>query len=115
MGLTGHRSDERRLDERSLIPYKCDRSLVWDATCVFTLCLSHVKYRNKKTKAAAENVAVHSKLIYATNTQKVLPIIIYFHLQLRQRVRGLRTLWCLLASLVKSFGRRQATLYIENI
>ncbi|KAM3958718.1 uncharacterized protein ACR2FA_007238 [Aphomia sociella] len=48
------RSDGKRPDGMSLVPWKMGRVLVWDATCVDTLAASHVQGTSRRAGSAAE-------------------------------------------------------------
>ncbi|XP_045777024.1 uncharacterized protein LOC123875316 [Maniola jurtina] len=47
------RSDGKRPDGMTLVPWKQGRSLVWDATCVDTLALSHIQVTSVAAGTAA--------------------------------------------------------------
>ncbi|XP_069360016.1 uncharacterized protein [Maniola hyperantus] len=47
------RSDGKRPDGMTLVPWKMGRSLVWDATCVDTLAASHIQATSSMAGAAA--------------------------------------------------------------
>ncbi|CAH2268951.1 jg6978 [Pararge aegeria aegeria] len=47
------RSDGKRPDGMTLIPWRLGRSLVWDATCVDTLAASHIQATSSMVGAAA--------------------------------------------------------------
>ena len=48
-----YRSDGKRPDGASLVPWRCGRVLVWDATCVDTLAPSHRTLASRECRAAA--------------------------------------------------------------
>ncbi|CAH2267888.1 jg21941 [Pararge aegeria aegeria] len=50
------RSDGKRPDGMTLIPWRLGRSLLWDATCVDTLAASHIQATSSMVGAAATDV-----------------------------------------------------------
>ncbi|CAH2238325.1 jg17482 [Pararge aegeria aegeria] len=50
------RSDGKRPDGMTLIPWRLGRSLLWDATCVDTLAASHIQATSSMVGAAASSV-----------------------------------------------------------
>lgn len=51
------RTDGKRPDGLTLVPWARGRSLIWDATCVSTFAPSHLNYTVRKAGAAAETAA----------------------------------------------------------
>ncbi|KAI5643369.1 hypothetical protein NE865_04544 [Phthorimaea operculella] len=51
------RTDGKRPDGFSLVPWKCGRCLMWDATCVSTYAASHLSGTIRAPGAAAEGAA----------------------------------------------------------
>lgn len=51
------RTDGKRPDGLTLVPWARGRSLIWDATCVSTFAPSHLNHTMSKAGAAAENAA----------------------------------------------------------
>ncbi|CAH2262830.1 jg9204 [Pararge aegeria aegeria] len=49
------RSDGKRPDGMTLIPWRLGRSLLWDATCVDTLAASHIQATSSMVGAAASS------------------------------------------------------------
>ncbi|CAH2239011.1 jg23577 [Pararge aegeria aegeria] len=49
------RSDGKRPDGMTLIPWRLGRSLLWDATCVDNLAASHIQGTSSMVGAAATN------------------------------------------------------------
>lgn len=48
----------------SLIPWSRGSTLIWDATCTYTLTLSNLRFSSKETGKAAENKANRNKTKY---------------------------------------------------
>ena len=59
------RSDGKRPDGMTLVPWKMGRPLVWDATCVDTLAPSHLPRTSSEVGAAAVSAESHKRRKYA--------------------------------------------------
>uniref|UniRef100_A0A1E1W1M2 Uncharacterized protein n=1 Tax=Pectinophora gossypiella TaxID=13191 RepID=A0A1E1W1M2_PECGO len=59
------RSDGRRPDGLTLVPWKNGKCLVWDATCVSTVAASHLGRTIHSPAAAAEDAAEKKREKYA--------------------------------------------------
>lgn len=59
------RSDGRRPDGMTLVPWKSGRPLVWDATCVDTLAASHLPSTSSKAGSAAASAECLKRRKYA--------------------------------------------------
>jgi len=59
------RADGKRPDGLSLIPWSCGKSLLWDATCVDTVAVSHMPKTSSSAGAAAESMANKKMAKYA--------------------------------------------------
>ena len=60
------RSDGKRPDGMTLIPWNKGKSLVWDATCVDTLAPSHVSSSSRGAGAAAASAEARKRSKYST-------------------------------------------------
>lgn len=59
------RSDGKRPDGLTLVPWQRGRSLIWDATCVNTFATSHLPHTMNVAGAAAETAARNKHVKYA--------------------------------------------------
>lgn len=92
------RSDGKRPDGLTLVPWEKGRSLLWDATCVSTYAPTHLAQTNRVAGAAAENAARHKHVKYAD----LEPV--YDFVPVAVETAGP---WCAEAKkLVKDIGRR---------
>ncbi|CAG9138310.1 unnamed protein product, partial [Plutella xylostella] len=66
------RTDGKRPDGLTMVPWEKGRSLLWDATCVCTLALSHVQSTAANAGATAEAAARLKKLKYSQLKQRYL-------------------------------------------
>ena len=58
------RDDGKRLDGMTLIPWKRNSCMVWDATCVDTLAASYINKTKIKAGSAAEKAALKKHNLY---------------------------------------------------
>ncbi|KAJ4450342.1 hypothetical protein ANN_01762 [Periplaneta americana] len=77
------RSDGKRPDGLTLVPWRVGKSLIWDSTCVDTLAPSHLSSTSKTPGSAAESAAV----IYTININ-ILQIIFLSLLRLKRLDHG---------------------------
>lgn len=61
-----NRSDGKKPDGLTLIPWKRGKPLVWDFTCADTLCKSYIKSTSKRRCAAANTRETVKKSKYAS-------------------------------------------------
>jgi hypothetical protein len=66
------RSDDKRPDSATLVPWKCGKLLVWDATCVDTYAPSYSTVASQEVGAVADQAEKRK----STNTQLWTPICI---------------------------------------
>ncbi|KAJ4451071.1 hypothetical protein ANN_02508 [Periplaneta americana] len=71
------RSDGKRPDGLTLVPWRVGKSLIWDSTCVDTLVPSHLSSTSKTPGSAAESAAVIKQTHININ---ILQIIIFLSL-----------------------------------
>ena len=60
-----YRSDGKRPDGASVVPWKCGKILVWDATCPDTLAKSHTTIAAKRAGAVASDAEHRKQLKYS--------------------------------------------------
>lgn len=60
------RTDGKRPDGLTLVPWQKGKSLLWDATCVSTFAASHLRRTIQTAGAAAELAAVRKREKYST-------------------------------------------------
>ena len=61
-----YRSDGKRPDGASVVPWRCSKILVWDATCVDTLASSHQALAARESRAVAVNGKFKKHAKYVT-------------------------------------------------
>ncbi|KAI5643342.1 hypothetical protein NE865_04760 [Phthorimaea operculella] len=66
------RSDGKRPDGLSLVPWEKGRSLLWDATCVSTFAASHLPRTTREAGSAAEYAAAQKHVKYSELTQNYI-------------------------------------------
>ncbi|XP_047996387.1 uncharacterized protein LOC125234221 [Leguminivora glycinivorella] len=59
------RTDGKRPDGLTLVPWQRGRCLIWDATCVSTFAASHIRHTVKTAGSAAETAAKNKRLKYS--------------------------------------------------
>lgn len=72
------RTDGKRPDGLTLVPWQRGRCLLWDATCVSTFAASHLRYTIKSAGSAAENAAKfkHTKYSALEPTYDFVPVAV---------------------------------------
>jgi len=63
------RSDGKRPDGITLIPWQAGKSLVWDVTVADTLAASHLPTTSQQSGGAAENASIRKESKYAEIAQ----------------------------------------------
>ncbi|KAI5634065.1 histone deacetylase domain-containing protein [Phthorimaea operculella] len=66
------RSDGKRPDGLSLVPWEKGRSLLWDATCVSTYAASHLPRTTREAGSAAEYAAAQKHVKYSELTRNYI-------------------------------------------
>ena len=73
-----YRSDGKRSDGASVVPWRCGKILVWDATCVDTLAPSHQALAARELQAVAVDgeSTKHSKYAHLESTHHFVPVAV---------------------------------------
>ena len=73
-----YRSDGNRPDGASVVPWRCGKILVWDATCVDTLAPSHQALAAREPRAGAVDgeCKEHSKHTHLESTHHFVPVAV---------------------------------------
>ena len=72
-----YRSDGKRPDGASIIPWKSGKALVWDFTCTYTLALSYQSLSTRESGAAADEAEWRKqKYSHLDTTHHFVPIAI---------------------------------------